>query len=511
MVVGDIIRRTAYRFPEKVGFVFDGREYTWREVNERVNRLANGLTLLGLEKGDRIAVLARSSNVYMELYCAAAKAGFVFVPVNTWLKAREVGSIVADSRPRALLVDAPYESIVAELDCSGIEFMIGLGAGHRFDHDLVDIMTGSPATEPAIAISESDLYALAYTSGTTGMPKGVMITHRTTCAAVVNHVVAMSLRPHHVFMIHAPMFFLASGANRFNAILAGCRCIITTSDIVGMLDIISREKVTHFTVSPTVAQRLLAHPGTASADLQSIEFIGGTGAPFSLGLVKSIVSSLGPVWHNIYGASETNLCTCLFKEDYVGEGGENRLASVGRPGAFCDFRIVDEDGRAIATDGRQTGEIIVRGDAVTPGYWNDPSYGDETIRDGWFYTGDLATRDSDGFVYVVGRRKDMIISGGVNIYPSEIEELIMTHPAVAECAVIGVPSAEWVETPKAIVMLKPGGALGAEELIAYCRDNLAPFKKPTSVNFVSEFPRTATGKIRKGELRAMWDASQAPA
>lgn len=511
MVVGDIITRTAYRFPEKVGFVFDGREYTWSEVNERVNRLANGLASLGLEKGDRIAVLARSSNVYMELYCAAAKAGFVFVPVNTWLKAREVRSIVADSRPRALLVDAPYESIVAELDCSGIEFLVGLGDDHRCEHDLAGIMTGSPATEPAIKISESDLYALAYTSGTTGMPKGVMITHRTTCAAVVNHVVAMSLRPHHVFMIHAPMFFLASGANRFNAILAGCRCIITTSDVAGMLDTISREKVTHFTVSPTVVQRLLAHPGTASADLQSIEFIGGTGAPFSLGLVKSIVSALGPVWHNIYGASETNLCTCLFKEDYIAEGSDKLLASVGRPGAFCDFRIVDEDGNSVAADGRQTGEIIVRGDAITPGYWNDPSYGKETIRDGWFYTGDLATRDSDGFVYVVGRRKDMIISGGVNIYPSEIEELIMTHPAVAECAVIGVRSEEWGETPKAIVMLKPGSTLGAEELIAYCRDNLAPFKKPTSVTFVSEFPRTATGKIRKGELRAMWDASQAPA
>ena len=504
MVVGDMIRMTAGRDPNKIGIVSDEVQLSWRRFNERINALAHGLLSLGLEKGERVAILGRHSHRYLEWYLAVAKAGLVGVPLNTWLKEQELNYLLRDSGATALLLDPEFETLAGALDLSALRVRIGLAPGHHCEQDYETLIAEGSTTEPDVRVQEDDLFVLSYTSGTTGQPKAAMISHRNSCAATLSHIMGMSLRPHHVFLVHAPMFFLAASNNRFNSIYAGCRTVLAPFDAPRVIGLIESEEVTHLTISPTALQRLLDAPELDRHSQKSLEMIAGSGAPFPVTLVRRAIQRLGPIWNVIYGASESGVGTWLLKEAWLAEGlASKRLASVGRASPNVEVTVVDNDGKPVPADGETVGEIVIRGDAVTPGYWQDPAATTRSIRNGWFHTGDLATRDEDGYLYIAGRSKEIIISGGINIYPGEIESAICEHPAVAQCAVIGVPDAEWGESPRAFVVLKTGMPADAAGIIAHCRARLASYKKPQSVEFLAALPLTASGKVLKSALREL--------
>lgn len=506
MKVGDIIRQTAARYPDKVGLVFGEKRYTWQEVNSRVNGMANGLLGLGLQKGDRVAILSRSCNQYIEFYFAAAKAGLISVPLNTWLLPPELSYLINDSGAGCIIVDEDYRDKAEALHVDSVKHYVGLGKNHPFSHDLETMVRESSNREPDVEVGENDIFTLAYTSGTTGRPKGAMVTHKNSCTAIKTMAQEWRFQPDSVHLIHAPMFFAAGSGSRFHAILRGSRCIIIAYDAEKVLEIIEKECVTHFSMTPTPIRRIVEHPRVHEYDLSSVCQIGLIGAPHPVAEIKKVEEVFGHVWYSAWGMTETSTCGAVLQPEEVAlEGPESRrLTSVGKAEVGMEVRAVDENGKEVARDGKQAGEAILRGDAVMKGYWNRPEETAEVLKGGWFYTGDLVTMDEDGYIYIVDRKKDIIISGGINISAREVEEIIYTHPAVAHCAVIGVPDKEWGETPKAVIVRKDGVSVTEQEIIEHCGAQLASFKKPTSVDFVDNLPMTPSGKILKKNLREMY-------
>ncbi len=503
MLVGDIIRATAHRAPDKVGIVCGQDRYTWAEVNARINGLAHGLTGLGLEPGDRVAILARNSNWYLEFYFASAKAGLVAVPLNTWLREKELSHLIDLSGARAIIVDESFKDTADSLKTDCLEHYIGLGEKHPYPHDFESLIRESPRGEPSVNLSEDDLFTLSFTSGTTGIPKEAMISHGNAVEATWRVALELRLEPDSVYLLHAPMFFAAGGGGRFPPIFQGCKTVIITYEVGKMLDTITKERVTHFTGSPTPFMRLVEHPEVSSYDLTSVRAIGLTGAVHTLAEIKGIERVFGHVWYSFWGMTETCACGTMLHPEEVSLSGPlaRRASSIGKAQIRLELGAVRENGKEINHDGKEVGELIIRGDVVCKGYWKMPKETAAALRDGWLYSGDMVTVDEDGYYYIVDRKKDLIISGGINIAAREIEEVIHTHPAVAQCAVIGVPDEKWGETPKALVVLATNKSADEGEIIELCRQNLASFKKPTSVEFVASLPMTPSGKVLKKEIK----------
>ena len=506
MNVGDIIRRTATDYPDRVGIVFQGATFTWEQVNRRINRLAHGLLKLGLARGDRVAILSQSCHQYIEFYFAVAKAGLVGVPLNSMLLPAELEFIINDAGARALVVDAHFSGRAREINAETVRYFIGLGAGHGCPLDLETLMLDSPEDEPTVTVTADAIFTLAYTSGTTAFPKGAMISHLNGITGITTMAHEWHFQPESVYLLHAPMYFAAGGGPRLHAVSGGSRCVIINYDVETVLRTIERQRVTHFSMSPTPIQRILDHPGVEDYDLSSVRMIGLSGAPHPAAEIRRVEALFGHVWYSTYGMTETNVCgTCLPPAEVAVSGPlSRRIASVGRPVRGMAVMVVDADGAEVPHDGSTMGEVILRGDAVSRGYWHQPEHTAGTIRDGWFYSGDLATVDEDGYLYIAGRRKEVIISGGVNIAAREIEEVITAHPAVSQCAVIGVPDADWGERPMAIVVLKAGSRATEADILDLCRQKLASFKKPKAVEFTAALPLTPTGKVLKRKLIEMY-------
>lgn len=502
MIVGDIIRITANRLPTNIGIVDGEIRLTWRQVNDRVNAFANALIDTGLQKGERVAILANNCHQYLEIYLALAKAGLVATPLNTWLKHRELQQMLDLSQPAAIVMDLANVGKVGEFAQSSLRLRIGIGIGHELELDYEDMIASASRAEPKIAIDEDDPFSFAFTSGTTGASKAAVISHRNSVIGSTSHAFAMSLRPHHALLVLSPMFVFGSCANRFNAIIAGARMVISDTDAESILDAIERERITHMVVNPTVLQRLVTHPACATRDLSSVQFIAGSGAPTPRPVVQDVISRFGNVWNVWYGATETVAGVFLLKEDWAGQGASSsRLTSIGRGGPFLEVDVLSDTGEPVPRDGASVGEIVCRGDSVSRGYYRDAEGTHSAFRDGWYCTGDLGSIDEDGFIFLAGRKKDLIISGAMNIYPKEIEDLLHSHQAVDICSVVGVPHSKWGETPKAFVRLRPGHLVTESELIDFCGANLASYKRPSAVEFVTSFPTNSMGKIVKRELQ----------
>jgi acyl-CoA synthetase (AMP-forming)/AMP-acid ligase II len=394
-------------------------------------------------------------------------------------------------------------------ELSGVEHVIGVYEGHGLNLDFETMIRENPADDAFWPVSPEDLFMTIYTSGTTGNPKGAMLTHANLTAASLCEGYEYRLVPSDICMTCVPLFFIGGwGSTCIPFLLRGCTQHILSFDPEAVLRQIHEEKVSCVIMVPTIINILCNHPDVNKYDYSSLRAIPFAGSALPVEHWRRAEEVFGKVMFSAYGFTEGCGTVCLLQPEDVDTGGDEkavqRLASCGKAMAQTAMKLIDEKGKDIPLGSEEVGEILVKGPTILKGYWKQPEATEEALKNNWFHTGDLARRDEDGFYYIVDRKKDMIITGDINVYPREIEEVIYTHPAVMDCSVIGVPDPKWGETIKAVITLKEGMTTSPDEIIRLCTKNLAPFKKPTSVDIVDDMPRTASGKILKRELRDLY-------
>ena len=512
MLIGDALRRSSNVYPDKIAvidkfgkyFPMDFK-YNYRELYETVNRLANGLLSLGLTKGDRIAILSDSRMGYAVSYLASVKAGLVFSPINPALLQDEVAYLIQDSGARAFIVDADlFQKTIQgiRLRLNTVKYLIGMGEGHGCPYDWGTLIRDNPPTEPQVRLVDDDLATLIYTSGTTGIPKGVPLTHRNWSYSAYMFSAEQQLRHHWKWLMVLPLYTSGGTGHITAAAFRGCTLVLSDPEPGKILKIIQDEKIDFLPASPTVMARVVKHPGIKKYDLSSVKIWFTSAAPISAELMKEISKYFGGKFIQTFGTSETALPGLILQPEDVSVEGllSRRLTSVGKAELGCEIKVVDDEGNEVQPGG--VGELLIRGDGVAEAYWNKPEAPD--FKDGWWHSGDLVKVDEDGYIYVVDRKKDMILSGGLKIYSREVEDVISTHPGVLLVSVIGVPDDEWGESVKAVIVPKEGVQITEAEIIGYCKARLASYKKPRSVDFVSlsDMPLMGGGyKVLKRELR----------
>ncbi len=498
MNLHDLLQTTARESPEAEAVSCGGVRLSYAELLARVRRLGNVLLAAGLERGDRVAILSPNCHAFLESYFAAAGADLVLVPVNIRLTARDLAFILDDSGARMLIAHPELGGLVAE---SGAENVLFTGPDNE-----AALRCALDDSLPASAAGD-DIAQIYYTSGTTGTPKGVMLTHANVATHAHAAIGEFRLSSADVWAHVAPLFHLADAWATFAITAAGGRHVIVPRfDPSRVLAAFREEGVTLTNLIPTMLNSLVREKGAADAPYPSLRCVFSGGAPISPALVRRIMETFGTEYVQTYGLTETSpyLTVSLLNERQRGLPEEERfrLASrTGRPFEGVELKVVDENGREVEPDDLEVGEILARGPTVTPGYWNRPEETEAAFADGWLRTGDLAVIDAEGFLNIVDRKKDVIITGGENVYSTEVEHVLHEHPSVREVAVIGLPDEHWGETVKAVVALSQGAEPDEAALIAFCRERMAGFKIPRAVEFVDELPKTATGKIRKRSLR----------
>ena len=505
------LRRALQVNPEGTATIDGERRRCWREVGDRVARLAGALQRLGIGAGDRVAVLMLNSDRYLELYLGIAWAGAVVVPTNVRWSQAEIADSLLDCRASALVVDSAFAAMGVDLATAMPLALIHAddAAGPAGAHDYEQLIRDSEPVADAMR-GRDDLAGIFYTGGTTGRSKGVMLSHGNI---VVNslHMLAEGLVPlGTIYLNAAPMFHVANGGAMFALLLSGgTNVIVRIFNPELVLATIAREKVTATLIVPTMIQILVDHPAFPDADLGSLKQMMYGASPINETLLKRAMAGMPATeFHQLYGMTELSpLATHLPWDQHFGEAAlaKGRQRACGRAAVGCEVLIVDADRRPVANG--VVGEVAVRGANVMMGYWERPEETAKAVIDGWMHTGDGGYRDDEGYIYLVDRMKDMIISGGENVYSIEVENAVAQHPAVAQCAVIGIPDPQWGETVHAFVITKPGHAVNAAEIIAFCRDRIAGYKCPRSVEVRSEpFPLSGAGKVLKRELRKpFWD------
>ena len=514
MNLGTYLTRSALWFADRIAIVHEEYRFNFRQLNERVNRLANAFLGLGLQKGDRVALLSANRHQLVEADFACYKAGFVRVPLNARLSMPELIHMLNNSESNVLILGPEFiegiERVRAQIPTVGHTIALSQTPPSMLDYETF-IQAASP-DEPKAEVGLDDLCSLNYTSGTTGQLKAVMMSHRNRICQARKFLLVpdVNIQKESV-MGHVGPITHASGGMILPFIIRGaCNLILRTFEIKLLLETIAREKVTHLFTVPTMLNFLMAYPDLKKYDLSSIQMIMYGASPMPVERIKQALEIFGPVLIQGYGQTETTSgFTFLSKDDHLFAGDPKkmrRLASAGLPSPECEVRVVNEKGEDVKPG--EVGEIIERGDDAMLGYWKDPELTAETLRDGWVYTRDMATIDEDGYIYIVDRKSDMIISGGFNIYPSEVENALHVHPAVFEAAVIAVPDEQWGESVKAVVVLREGMKATEEEIIEHCKKHLASYKKPKSVDFVPELPKNPYGKVLRRKLREKYWVGQ---
>ncbi len=500
----EMINANAQRYGDKIALVGEDRSYTFDEVNRRINSLVNALADHGVGKGDRVGILAYNCPQYFEVF-GLAKAGRVCVPLNHRSVGRELAYLIDNSGINTLIVGRGFVDVVSPIrhELGTIRNLICLDADVERMISYEELIAGYPSDEPSDEVTPNDPAALYYTSGTTGHPKGATHTHKSLLAEIGVH--QGSFAPDDVVLCVMPFFHVGgSAAHLFPAFAYGATSVIHKGfNETDVLEAIAKQKVTYVGLVPAMIMRLLEHPHLGDYDLSSLRTIMYVGAPMPPEALRRGLERFGQVFSQLFGQTESLNIAVLKKEDHKLEGSPRelqRLQSAGRPFGQGEMRIVDDQGRDVPPGG--VGEILARSDRMMTGYWGMPQQTAETIEeDGWLHTGDVGRLDEDGYVYLVDRKKDMIISGGENIYSREVEDVLYMHPAVLEAAVVGVPDKKWGESVKAVVVLKDGVEASEEELIDFCKAHLASYKKPRSVEFRQALPKTGSGKIKKAEIR----------
>jgi len=508
------LERAAALYPDKTAVEDKDTALTYGQVRSRAGSLARFFAENGVQPGGRIAVCEINSYAFLECYYAAAGLGAVLCPINYRLSPKEMAFILNDSGSRWLIAGSRFGEGVAQAlqEAPVVEGVVWIGDPHAvresvpgFDYEAV-VQGQEPPFVPAEAGGEHIAH-LYYTSGTTGLPKGVMLTHKNVCTHALAAIAELQLTDADVWGHIAPMFHLADAWATFAVTWVGGRHVMVGQfDPETVMAVIREKGITLSNLIPTMLNLIVKHPKVDEYDFSSMRAVLSGGAPIAPELVRRIMETFGCDYIQTYGMTETSpyLTMSLLKEHLHRLSPDEQLAfkaKTGRPFLAVELKVVDETLRPVAPDGRQVGEILVRGDTVTPGYWMRPEETEKAFVDGWLRTGDLAVIDSEGYVTIVDRKKDMILSGGENIYSTEVENVLYLHPKILEAAVFGVPDEIWGEAVKAAVVLKPCETASSGEIIAFCKTHLASYKAPKSVDFIETLPKTGSGKIYKKGLR----------
>jgi fatty-acyl-CoA synthase len=484
-MVVDWLAKHALYSPDKIALIeiASDRRISYAEFNAEANRASRYLRELGVKPGDRVSVLLPNCAELLFLLFGTTKLGAIFVPLNHKLAAPEIARIVEDAQPRVVFYDREFERLAP--------------AGWIAIESAIENWAKMPASDAgAIPADLEAPQMLLYTSGTTGQPKGVIISHRHVLWNSINTSLRM-LMPIDTVLVHTPMFY-TGGLNVYTLpgfYLGATVAILKTFNADEVLREVERLKITVLFAVPTQLAMMADSRAFATADLSALRYLISGGAPCPVALIERWITR-GVTLRQGFGLTEVGPnCFALDARDALRKAG-----SIGFPNFSIEARIVDEQHRDVGEG--EVGELILRTPAMCSGYWNNPEQTCSAIREGWFHTGDLATRDAEGYCYIVDRKKDMFISGGENVYPAEIENILRTHPKVADVAVVGTPHAKWGEAGCAVIVLQNGETITAEELLAFCTGKIAKFKIPKSLIFIDKLPRTISGKIRKEELKS---------
>jgi len=507
-----MIERAGRLNPEGLATQYQGRQYKWSEVADRVSRMAAGLQGLGLDEGDRVAILSLNSDRYYESIFAISRAGYVLVPLNTRWALPENNYALADSGSLVLMFDDAFAEQAAVL-LSELDGMVGaiyLGEGEcpqwaqSYEKLIADNQPGNMSRR-----CDGDMAGIFYTGGTTGFPKGVMQSHGALWASALGMLPEVSMTREGKYLHAAPMFHVADFAGTMNTtLLCGTNVMLQSFEPGLVLKTFADYRVTHSLLVPAMLKMALNHPDAATADVSSLQCLMYGASP----MPPSVLEQCQAMWPTVdlvqaYGQTElAPVATTLSMSDHR-RGGEI-LKSAGRPTAINEIRIVGEDGEGCPTG--VSGEIVVRGPHTMIGYWNKPEETAKALRDGWVYTGDAGYFNGDGYLFIVDRVKDMVVTGGENVFTTEVENAVITHDSVLDVAVIGIPHEEWGEAVHAIVVLHPDRDASEEEMIGHCRELIAGYKLPKSVSFRLEaLPLSGAGKVLKTELRKpFWEGRE---
>lgn len=509
MLYPDVLRMNARIHPRKKAVICGNREATFEEENIRSNQIANGLIGLGVKKHDRVGILSDNCFEYFELPHGVTKARGIVVPLNYRLGVLELAHIIKDSGMSALVYNKKNREAVESLKekvQDQVKWFVGFGEGDTLpgDYEYESFLGKASQDDPFMNGAENDTIYLQYTSGTTGMPKGVILTHRNFLTSAWNHVCVVGYQKSDNCMAVMP-FYHAVNICHFAACYRGCTTVIVNFEPEEILKTIQKHKIGLCMLVPTMIKMVLDHPSSGKYDLSSLKTIMYAASPMPKELLERALKVNGSIFQQNYGLSESaTLCVSLPKADHQmfgSDGKENeRLVSIGQPIPSVEVKVVREDGTEV-DPGTEVGEIIVRGDTVTSGYWRNAEETKKALRDGWLYTGDLARRDEEYYIYLVNRKSDLIISGGVNIYPAEIEKVLLTHAAVDDVAVFGVPDDKWIEAAVAYVVPKKGADIREEDLRNFLGQFIGKFKIPRIIRIVSGLPRDATGKLDRKRIK----------
>lgn len=513
MTVAEWIRRSAVRRPDAPALIDGERRLTYAQFNERVNRQANGLLAAGIARGERVATLTNNHIEAVEAVAAAAKGGFVHVPVNFRSVPREIAYVVNHCGASVLIVEKEYVAKLAEAgELPTVRKVIVLEPGNP-DSEYERWLAQQDAGEPPVDVTAEDNFFICYTSGATGTPKGVLHQQRQVVAHAPVVVIGYEFTPDSKVLLVYPHNSIAS-INMFYvpAWLLGA-CVVLTDQrnfsAERWLDLVQKERITHSHLVPTMLFRVLECAKLKDTDTSSIVTIGYGSAPMPTERIERLQEVFGNVLIQGYGMTEvSSIAAYLDKQDHLEgmRGDRERLNSCGRAAFGTELRVVDEEDRDVAPG--EIGEIVFRGPQVMTGYWNDPEKTAEAMHGGWMHSGDMATLDALGYLKIVDRKKDLIISGGANISSREVEEVIYWHPSVREASVVGRPNEEWGEVPHAFVSLHEGKTLEPDELVAFCRERLSGYKCPRTIDILPDLPKNGLGKILKNELRAQFWAGR---